>query len=85
MTEFSLNQNVKVRLTNHGIGILRDAHYDLQEKMCLISYSYEKQPFVLSLDEDGYYKTQMWALMQSFGNYVGIAKEPPFDIKILIE
>lgn len=85
MVEVNLNQTVKVKLTSHGIGILRDFHNEKQDKIHFINHSYEKLPFKLRLDDEGYYTTQMWTLMQTFGNHVGLGRRSPFDIVILIE
>ena len=41
--------------------------------------------FELKLDEDGYYETQLWSLMEKFGDHCGLAKEYPFEIDIIIE
>jgi hypothetical protein len=40
--------------------------------------------FKLILDEDGYYRTQLWMLMGKFGHVMGMGYEIPFKLDIII-
>ncbi|RYI30554.1 hypothetical protein EVU96_09060 [Bacillus infantis] len=64
--KLNINQQVKVKLNEKGKELLFN-HYD---------------EFVLQLDQDGYYKIQLWKLMQVFGNHLHMGKELPFEAEI---
>jgi len=79
---FNTNNYVKVRLNELGISILKKEHEDLSRKI----YSYNGiglGKFNLNLDEDGYYKTQMWCLIENFGEFINVCSRPPFDTDII--
>ncbi len=71
MKEFSLNDNVKIKLTETGIKILNDT-YDAALK------EFEDKPSVLQsivtsrpkVDENGYVEMQLFEVMAIFGKYV---------------
>lgn len=79
----NMNESVKVKITDFGIKVLKQRHDELNEKIKARGGKGTK--FELKLDEDGYYTTQLWHLMNIFGEYAGLAAEPPFDINIVIE
>ncbi len=58
--KINLNDEVKVKLTDFGIKVLKHRH------------------------EDGYYKTQLHNLMNTFGEYTTLARELPFETEIEI-
>jgi hypothetical protein len=65
---FNVNRYVKVKLTEAGIDVLRRQHEQLNkclpEKAC--------KPFTLRLTNDGWYRCQLWSLMQTFGPEIDI-------------
>lgn len=85
-TTFTVNANMyaRVKLTEHGIDILRHKHEELDE---IVRSRGGKGigEFKLRLDEDGYYRTQIWNLMSDFGHSMGPGRKQPFLIDIIFE
>lgn len=82
-TEFNINQNVCVKLTDFGKEILqrrREVFNDF-----LISRG-EKPLYtdVIETDKDGYTKLQLWEVMNIFGSYINIDEQMPFETTIRI-
>lgn len=77
------NQSVKVKLTGFGERILRERHQELHEG---IKERNGKglEPFELRVDEEGYYITQLWMLMSTFGHVMSMGYEIPFNLDIVI-
>lgn len=78
--QFNLNSSVTVHLTEHGVNILRQRHYDLEMK--IRSSSTDIQQFVPP--ENDMYTAQMWYLIQVFGEHIGMAMKQPFDLSITL-
>jgi hypothetical protein len=77
--EFNINDSVKVRLTDLGRKIHRKEHERIFAGTPHASkYTPPKE------DADGYSIWQLWILMDYFGEYVGMARELPFETTILI-
>jgi hypothetical protein len=84
--DFKVNVNiaVKVKLTDFGISILKDRHDELNESIKSRGGQGFGE-FELKLDEDGYYKTQLWTLMNIFGDAMTMAaNEIPFELNMII-
>jgi hypothetical protein len=81
--KINLNDKVKVKLTDYGIMLLKKRHDELNKK--IKDSGGKGNTFELILDENGYYETQLWSLMEKFGAHCGLAKENPFEIDIIIE
>ena len=67
--KFNINDIVRVKLTDYGLGILKSRYRHLNKQSNgLISYDN-----IIGLKEDGMYETETWQLMQDFGNcmYMG--------------
>jgi len=85
MMEFNINQTAKVKLSGYGIEILMKRHYEFQERMENMNPDYVKKPFTLKLDEEGYYESQLWRIMETFGgDNMGMSKHP-FGSQIILE
>ena len=83
--EFNINHTAKVKLTSYGIEVLINRHYEFEERIKNVNPAYEKKPFTLKLDEEGYYESQLWMIMETFGgDNMGISKQP-FDSRIILE
>ena len=79
--KLNINYNIKAKLNDHGVEILKSKHNQLVE---VTSGSYN-QPFVLpSTDENGYSIFQLWIFMQIFGPHMHIGSKLPFDADIII-
>jgi hypothetical protein len=85
MMDFEVNVNmfVKVKLTDYGISILKEKHDNLNDA---IKKNGGKGygDFEVKLDEDGYYRTQMWELMRDFGDTMSFSNRNPFDLNIIV-
>lgn len=75
---------VKVKLTDFGILILKRRHEELSKSIKIFNGK-ALGDFVLNLDENGYYRTQLWILMDKFGSVMSMAHEMPFYTDIIIE
>lgn len=69
--EFNANQYVKVKLTEHGLRVMRDWYGDRVYNMA------EK-------DEHGYTKVQMWHIMHIFGEHMTLGAKPVFDMNMIL-
>lgn len=79
----NLNDTVKVRLTDYGMGIVQKEVDELNK----VILSNGGEPITLGIkpDDDGYVKFQLWVLMQTFGNYIRMEGPYPFDLNIVYE
>ena len=79
---FNLNDNVKVKLTEKGLNILRVDHDELRTHVPSLR---EFTP--PTVDSEGYSTFQLWDLMERFGNqmYMGNTNYPiEMDIKLMV-
>lgn len=80
--KFNVNQQVKVKLTEKGIKILKEKHDSLNEHI-ISRGGTPLGEFELRLDEDGYYRTQLWCLMHDFGKHMFIGTDNPFETDMI--
>jgi hypothetical protein len=80
--KFNLNDNCKVRLTDHGREILQRDHYDFWMKCNHPEFANNYHPPIE--DVNGWSTWQMWILMQKLGQYQGIGVKNVFDLDIEI-
>lgn len=78
--QFNANEQVRVKLNERGEAILRKQHADLVNA----TQGRYDEPFVLKLDEEGYYRAQLWSLRQTFGPHMTLGSLPPFDLDIVL-
>lgn len=79
--KININDEVKVKLTEFGIKVLKQKHDELNKM--IKERGGKGTEFVLRIDEDGYYKTQLHNLMHTFGEYTTLGiKELPFETEI---
>lgn len=78
-TKFNINNTVKVKLTEQGKLIYREEWNRIFGDKSGFTYSPPKE------DENGYSNWQMWSLMETFGNYMDMGCDCPFETDILIE
>lgn len=81
MTSFNINEQVKVRLTEHGRAILKAGINPLEYcgQQDLLDYAYEK----IRPDSDGYNIFQMWQLMSIFGDKMYNGAENVFESNLI--
>lgn len=77
--KFNLNDTVKVKLTEHGIAIMKHQHKALQD-----AYPAYKAEFNSPVDEDGYARFQFHSFIQTFGAYTYLGCEMPFDTEAIL-
>lgn len=75
----NVNDFVKVKLKPEGLQILRDHH----ERV--FKHRLDKFPFTSRIDEDGYYKMQIWEFMQHFGSEISLGRPAPFETDVMIQ
>lgn len=79
--EINLNQMARVKLTPYGIEIY-------QKLMTAINTTLPdklKIDIHPRLDNDGYYRAELWRIMQEFGSVIGPGARQPFSATIFVE
>lgn len=78
--KFNVNHNVKVKLTEYGLSILREQHEKLRATFPSMGC------FVLpTADDEGYVSYQLHDLMSTFGPHISMGFKVPFETEIIIE
>ena len=75
--ELNINQTVKVKLSKEALERKRK---ELDEMNKRFNENYE-----LPIDEEGYYKDQLWCIMRDVGDMIVGSYSPILDCKIVIE
>lgn len=75
MTEFNINDHVRVKLTPRGHALHRQHFAELG---CL-------QYFAPEIDDEGWTRFQLWSLMSIFGQYMSCGGELVFETTIRME
>lgn len=71
-----LNDIVRVRLNEEGLRIYRARVEALNASLPPWAKGFPLEPRV---DEEGYYRTSLWELMQDFGQHIHLGRVPPFE------
>lgn len=81
MTDFNINNNVKVRLTEHGRAVLKADidSIDYSGDEDIKNYAHEKS----EPDKDGYNTFQLWELMSVFGSHMYNGAKNVFEKNII--
>ncbi len=80
MTEFNINDKVRVKLTDHGRKLLESDHEEFWKNMRI--------PMVYTPpveDSEGWSTWQLWNLMQQLGPYIHLSCQVPFETTIEFE
>ena len=77
------NHNVKIKLTEFGIELLVSYHNALSQSI-IERGGNGLGEFELELDEDGYYRTQIWCLMNRFSHLTFPGSKEAFDVNDMI-
>ena len=78
----NLNETVKVKLNDNAILLLKRQHDELNKR--IKECGGQGTPFEIKLDQDGYYKAQLWDLFERFGGSNFDFARPAFT-EIIIE
>lgn len=82
---FNLNERVKVRLTPEGMEKKRRCRREIN-LLILANGGTVLLDVEPKLDDEGYFHTQLWALMRDFGDLMDPGEATPFEEgRILIE
>lgn len=85
MIRFNMNQTVKVKLTDLGLKILKEKHEKTREEMRnTIGIDIGEFDQNERLDKVGYYREQLWVVMQIFGPHMETGNNIPFETDILL-
>jgi hypothetical protein len=82
--KFNINETVKVKLTEIGINHLKRRRKDLNEHVTSrggVGFG----ELIIKTDENGYTSFQLWDLMNTFGEFMGLGSNPPFKTEIIID
>lgn len=71
-----INALVKVKLTAYGKKLMEQHFAEIKKQ-------FPKLDFELKIDEEGYYKAQLWTIMKDLGRYCTPGGEPPFENMII--
>ena len=80
--KFSMNDNVKIKLNDSGVAVLKARHDELN-KMIHANGGKGLGEFSIKVDEEGYTRFQLWDLINTFGYLVGMGLESPFEIDMV--
>jgi hypothetical protein len=81
--KFNINCPVKVKLTHVGVEILKNKRESLN-KFITSRGGNGLGELEIKLDENGYYTTQMWCLMNDFGENMRLGEELPFEAEAIL-
>ncbi|MCM3701446.1 hypothetical protein [Paenibacillus macerans] len=79
MYKVNINDIVKVKLTEHGIKVLKEQYKEFYETFGVGLPDYEP-----NIDEHGYTSFQMHDLIERLGPCLGMCKPLPFETEIII-
>jgi hypothetical protein len=80
----NINEQVKVKLTDIGISILKSKRDELNAMIQSVGGKCLGE-FELKTDVDGYSTFQIWDLMNTFGEYMVMGFNVPFETDIIIK
>lgn len=91
--QMNMNHYVLVKLTDHGINILVEQHRELYDSLIernnyttIRTPEEFKENLIASIEKNkGYYRTQLWSLMEKFGGYLFNGCDLPFQVNIILE
>lgn len=78
----NFNDEVKVKLTEAGINILKREHQQNAKHYNDRGFTYPE--FELKVDEEGWSSFQLWHLMNLFGNHMYPSMAQPFGAMVVI-
>lgn len=80
---FNVNNLVKVKLNDFGHLILKEDHYVFVNSIPIQkrnNFPYTEP----KIDSEGYSKFQMWEIFRTFGRYISLGQNLPFDSEIIL-
>ncbi len=75
--QVNLNDFARVKLTEHGEQIIQERKKEI-DKLIVSNGGTPSDYDPLGLDKDGYYRDQLWSLIETFGGHIGLGLETPF-------
>lgn len=80
-TDFNINEYVYVKLTDYGKTILKEKRKRFNEMLTSKGLK-PLESNVVEIDDQGYSKFQLWELMNTFGNFIDVHHQLPFETNI---
>lgn len=81
--DFNINDNVRVKLTDHGRAVHRQQH---ELMLAHIKPTMRDEwPYVAPKEEDGWSTWQLWYLLSTFGPHIWMTGEHCFSTAIQFE
>ena len=81
--EFNVNQGVRVKLTPTGLAEFERQAREMQDAIPPAARAVIR--LTPELDAEGYYTSELWRLMETFGHLCHIGCPAPFETAILLE
>lgn len=78
---FNINDNVYVKLTEHGRRVHHEEHVRFWKS---VGHSSPPEYTPPKEDSEGWSKWQMWELMREFGSHIGMGKCNVFETTIML-
>ena len=75
--ELNLNQTVKVKLDKKALMKKQKELDEINENFNLNTK--------IAIDDEGYYKDQLWCIMRDFGDMICVGYSPIIDCKIVVD
>jgi hypothetical protein len=83
--KINFNDIVKVKLTDRGKEIMKQRHDELNALIIKKSRSGKVfREFTIKIDREGYTSFLLWQLMNTFGEYMVMGLEEPFEGTMVI-
>jgi hypothetical protein len=86
--KFNMNDYIRVKLTARGVAIHKQSHEKLMNAM-RPNGAYEVPKWLAyeppKLEADGYWREQLWQVMQLFGPHILVGMYSPIETEIIIE
>lgn len=86
LVEINVNYRIRVKLTELGKQVLRDKHAAFLREYPQLAKHYADGYDPTHPDDDGWYTSQMWQLMEDFGpHFSGVFNRMLFETTVQIE
>ena len=77
--KFNISDDVKVKLTDYGRRVLKEAHNELINKYNISKDSPVYEYIPPEEDNEGWSRWQLWHLMEKFGDVIYLGAVLPFE------
>ena len=74
MKKLNLNEHVRFKLNPMGAEIFYHQYDDLNKELKARGASSQLEPYMPSIDGNGFTEMQLWKFMELFGSHIGMGK-----------